>query len=682
MKRLARDDSGASLILALILITVIATVVSALMGLSDTSLRATLNMRDQASTSATAEAAVQAAVNNIRNSTFNAGTGQHCFGGSDTLSLANFAGTASASVSCTADPITAHIQCATAAQCNRPNAAILTTGNSATEDGITVDQPTGSTFRVHGPVFSNSTISINNGSLTTNNAVYARRACTGTITSTPAASCSYGSPNALGNDPHYAAAISSPPVYRALPTCDTANSVVTFRPGYYDDAVGLTNMMAGNSSCRHSTWWFQPGTYYFDFHNASTTRGPSLSSGDDVWRIDDGYLVAGTPVNAAGAVISTPSVPATIPGACANPLANPTATGVQFIFGGDSQLQIKSGQAEICGTYSTSKPPVAIYGLTSGSATTTALTGLTPSAVTGTGGYTNATVARLSTVDNSYASWKSVKKNDSATVTVTGYAPPAAIPAGSMLTSATVQVTHRHSDNGSSDKLSVDLTPTGGNTISGTVTGHAGGGAFQTDTITLDAAATGAIANAIYSGTFTGATIALTANLSANNDTEDVDAVVLNLSYVAPALRALSGCLTVVPYTGGGSSCALVSSLNYSGNKFYVQGTTYAPGAVMDLTLNNSAEQVFEFGVVLRALWVKETGSLRYDGPVIQIPDDSPGYTLAVYLTAYVCLSGGTCTPGSSSAILRAKVALVDADLSSPTAGQRQVVVISWSGTG
>jgi hypothetical protein len=72
-----------------------------------------------------------------------------------------------------------------------------------------------------------------------------------------------------------------------------------------------------------------------------------------------------------------------------------------------------------------------------------------------------------------------------------------------------------------------------------------------------------------------------------------------------------------VPYTGGGedgASCSLVTAVNNSGNQFYVQGTTYAPKAALDITLNNAAEQVFRFGVISRSLWVKETGSFSYSG--------------------------------------------------------------------
>jgi hypothetical protein len=122
----------------------------------------------------------------------------------------------------------------------------------------------------------------------------------------------------------------------------------------------------------------------------------------------------------------------------------------------------------------------------------------------------------------------------------------------------------------------------------------------------------------------------------------------------------------------------MITSVNNAGNQFYVQGTTYAPKAVVDVTLNNVAEQVFRFGVIARSLWVKETGSFTFGGPVIEVPDDSPGFVFSVYLSAYVCQGSGSCSPGGTPA-LRAKVAFVDADPVTPVAGNRQVVVLSWS---
>jgi hypothetical protein len=145
---------------------------------------------------------------------------------------------------------------------------------------------------------------------------------------------------------------------------------------------------------------------------------------------------------------------------------------------------------------------------------------------------------------------------------------------------------------------------------------------------------------------------------------------------VAPAFRAESGCVTNGPYTGNGnSSCALVSTVNNSGTQFYVQGTTYAPNAVLDITLNNAENQVFRFGLIARSLWVKETGSYTSTVPVIEVPDDSPGFVFSVFLSASVCPGGvPPCT------VINARVAYVDGSPTSPQPGHRQVSVLSWSG--
>jgi hypothetical protein len=118
--------------------------------------------------------------------------------------------------------------------------------------------------------------------------------------------------------------------------------------------------------------------------------------------------------------------------------------------------------------------------------------------------------------------------------------------------------------------------------------------------------------------------------------------------------------------------------VNTSGNKFYIQGTTYTPKAVVDITLNNVAAQVFRFGVISRSLFVKETGSFSYTGVVIEVPDDSPGYAFGVFLNAYLCPSSSTCD-ATGPVRLRAKVSIVDSTPDAPIPGQRQIAIDSWS---
>ncbi len=189
------------------------------------------------------------------------------------------------------------------------------------------------------------------------------------------------------------------------------------------------------------------------------------------------------------------------------------------------------------------------------------------------------------------------------------------------------------------------------------------------------------LAQRFYDDGFTGAQLNYTATVK-HQGIESVDSMQLELTYTAPALRAQSGCIVNGPYTGGGSAstCAMVTAVNNSGNRFYVQGTTYAPQAVLDVTLNNATEPIFRFGVVARSLWVKETGSVAFTGVVIEVPDDSPGFVFGVYLTAYVCPSSSTCAPGGTP-VARARVAYVDGDPANPVPGARQISVLSWSGS-
>ncbi|WP_206785987.1 hypothetical protein [Amycolatopsis sp. MtRt-6] len=663
-RRWKGDDAGAALPLVLVLVTVIAVVLGALLSFADTSVRTTVALRDQAASAYTADGALQAGINAIRNGTFTGAAGEHCFGGSDTLTLPDFGGAGPAAVSCTADPAKVLIQCPSLSVCNRPGNAILTLGTGG-EDGLNIQQPTGSAFRVHGVVYSNSNIRVVNGSLDTNTAVYARDACAGTIRSTPAPSCGYGG-SGLGADPGYAPALTSVPPRQPLPPCTKAGSLVTFQPGYYDDAAGLSAMMSSSSKCKDSTWWFTPGTYYFDFHNSAAVRPPSLPAGDDVWTIDNGFLVAGTPVDESGRVIAKPPVPAKIPGACSNPIEDAKAVGVQFVFGGDSRLAVKAGQAEICGTYRADRPPVALHGLTSGAESPVTAT-LGPASVTG-----DFTGTALSTVDGAGAAWIAPgKSGGSATLTATGFAPAAAPPAGTILTSAKVRVVHGNDRGASKDDRTAQFTPAGGAPIPLNLSSPNDGSA-ATDVTDV----TSQLAQAVYDGTFTGGRLSYAVNLK-HEGTELVDALQLELAYTPPALRAESGC-TQLMYPSG-AACALVTAVNNAGNRFYVQGTTYAPKAVLDITLNNATEPIFRFGVIARSLWVKETGSVTFTGPVIEVPDDSPGFVFGVYLSAYVCPGAGTCTPsGTPSA--RARVAYVDGDPTNPVPGARQVSVLSWSG--
>jgi hypothetical protein len=173
----------------------------------------------------------------------------------------------------------------------------------------------------------------------------------------------------------------------------------------------------------------------------------------------------------------------------------------------------------------------------------------------------------------------------------------------------------------------------------------------------------------VYDGSFDGLSVALTARLAAKDDTEDIDAVRLELRYTAPALRAADGCVTAGPYPSNTSACALISG------SVFVQGTVAAPLGVLDLTVAPGTPPVVSGGVVVRALRITATGKLT--GVVISRPDDSPGFTFGVQLTAYIC-PGALLCPASGRPALQARIGLVDADPAHPAAGRRAVTVLGW----
>jgi Tfp pilus assembly protein PilX len=378
-----RDDSGAALILALILITVVAVVTSAVLSLNDTNVRATVQLRSQASTASTADGAAQVAINAIRKSTYSFLTnGANCFqpANSPSLALDNFptAGT-SAFVSCSPDPgsdVSVVVN-----NNNKPANAILVLGSVASEGlQVTVNGVGGGgVLGVGGNVFSHSQISVNGGGaqlwvmppvpgqalLPGQTAAWVRATagagCTGAgqIKSTDIV-CNDPAGDIRGADPAYPApGPDATSVVRTPPTAKSAcpgntKPVITFSPGVYTNAA-LLNALTDNGGCKSGTIFkFTPGTYYFDFGTAGGTS--------DVWNLNNGgYLVGG---NQSG---STPALTAgtapTIPGACDNPLLTEGSQGVQFVFGGDSQLVVNHAQAELCGTWFPNAVPITIYGL-------------------------------------------------------------------------------------------------------------------------------------------------------------------------------------------------------------------------------------------------------------------------------------------------------------------------------
>jgi hypothetical protein len=723
-------DRGAALLLVLVIVTVIFLAGAALLTFSDTSIRTTVALRDQAGNAYNADGAAQVAIDSLSTgygftspALFENANNTTCFGPnttSGTLNLPDFYPAAngqnanvpsSASVVCTANPATGvNGTIVPINGKNRPGQAILTLGRINGEDGINVKNLSSTQpFSVKGTVKSNSNINVVSGTLQSTTAVTAFGPCSGSIVSVPAQNCNTNTNLADPNydfEPHFPTPPDPAdvvPTYQAVPA-SCSGGVVKFQPGYYDDAKALTDLMTGNGTCKDSTWWFTPGTYYFDFHNNTDDGDVYLGSGNsrggssaDQWAITRGTLVAGTPVDSNGTPLTSPGSSPAVPGSCQNPIKSVGAKGVQFIFGGDSQLALGgSANGEICGTYSATRPPIGVFGLKSGAATTKTLTG--SALQLSIAGNPPSPPRFVIAPTRTSATWaKTSSSSDSSTITVSGYAPPSAIPAGSIVKSATIRFRHGSSIGytttgpaNSRDSLALTFTPTGGTAISVAPSLPSTAG-LTVENLPIDASGSSTFARFVHDNGFTGADMAYTATLK-NQRTETFDNISVDIQYVAPAFRSENirmdrnstsdqNCMTQ-GYTGSTSGgCPVLSTgvlPNFSG-AFYVQGTTYTPIAAIDLTLNLATQQVLRFGVISRSLWIKEMGSFSYTGPVIEVPDTTTGGNSApvVFLTVYVCPA--TTPPSCSTNPGAIKALRVKAMMRDPTAPLSKMTILSWS---
>lgn len=704
--RRARNDRGALLVIAIIIVTIVAVVTGLVLTRGEGSLRATIALRDAARTSYAADAGAKVAINALRTGA-NAGAGTSpsyfvdadgtgCFGFDgtlenptnprDTLVLDNLMPKASGE---TQQAMSARVEC-------RPDDDTGVNGsavpiNNSNKPGyaiVTLDGPlnTEDTLKVHGGVYSNSAI---NGSVSLSAGdVRAVGSCTQTTVTAPGTKqCNTGTPLA---DPNYGDDLGAivPPLRKPPTTC--VSNVAIFEPGYYDNAATLTT---ASNLCALA--WFKPGTYYFDFHNdscANVCPSSLFGTGGNTWRLNGRKLIGGTWRGAGGNTNTPPPsgidmneeedgvrVPT-----CVSPITDVNAEGVQFVFGGSSRLYIdQNTEMELCGTYHANKPPIVMYGLKNGSTPTAAnANGLDVTGVGPVGNFVQATVPNLKNVDGVQATnanlafWarnsSGANSNQPSSMTVSGFAPGTALPKGSVLTGATLRVTHRSTGAANAMTLTPNL---GTGAITYTLPPRA---TLGTETINLTAR-TGwaAFQQAVHDEGFNGASFKFDASLG-KNQISQLDAVTLDLTYYVPVLRGQSGTCVAT-----GTSCPLVSMKN-GNNKIllYLQGTTYAPLGYFDILLGNFSAEVAKFGVVARQLdFAITNGNPSHTGPIFEIPDNSPGFgfdTTLVNLDVYVC-PGTSCTSGGELA-LNAKVKVFD-DGDPYAAGDREISVLSWSHT-
>ncbi len=156
---------------------------------------------------------------------------------------------------------------------------------------------------------------------------------------------------------------------------------------------------------------------------------------------------------------------------------------------------------------------------------------------------------------------------------------------------------------------------------------------------------------------------------------EQVDHLKLDLTWRPLAVRAQSGCVSAV------AGCAMLQTDNHT-DELYIQGTAYTPKALLDIRLVGVSGQVFRSGLVARAAALDVSPSNGYDGPLVELPDNTLAPTpLQVYLTAWTCPSGSCASPPSTAngwqVAGRTQVKYTDLNFV-PVTGQRGIEVKSW----
>lgn len=362
------DDRGAALLMVLIVVTVVALAGAAMLSFSDTSLRTTVALRDQGAGAYAADGAAQVAISELQNGSFPndcatlAGDGLPLGSGTNPFyrSAQSSSTALNAYVSCVPDPSTGTGGVINSA--NKPANAIWTVRSDFYYgNGQDYNWNSGKTINVaNGNVISETTIDIGSNTLAVTGTavqVLAKSQCWKNQQGRFLPPCS---PNAaLDPRPSYLAptGVVSP---APAPVCTWGStSYAAFSPGLYtnvDILNGIKRKNGNQNVCGAAdVVWFMPGTYYFDF--TGTWNAPSR-------------LVGGTPTDSTGAPIANPTLgnlntlnPAST-GACVDPRQGSTAPGVEFVFGGTSNIDLGSHEFEICATYSAGSVPIAIYGLT------------------------------------------------------------------------------------------------------------------------------------------------------------------------------------------------------------------------------------------------------------------------------------------------------------------------------
>lgn len=132
----------------------------------------------------------------------------------------------------------------------------------------------------------------------------------------------------------------------SVPTCAAAGGVVAFDPGAYNASqIAAMNAMFTQGTCDNVTFWFKPGTYFFD-------AAPDYAVGAVYFNNATTNVVFGEPKGWS----ATGKAPASVfPEAC-----DRTKPGVSIVLGRTTSIVHGNGAVAICGSPTSVSPPVPV----------------------------------------------------------------------------------------------------------------------------------------------------------------------------------------------------------------------------------------------------------------------------------------------------------------------------------
>jgi hypothetical protein len=603
-----RSEAGGSLILAMAMVTLISVALVAALGFATASLHTVSVIGTQRANTYAGDGAVQTAIQALRyNST--AGTtavGTAC----PSVSTAAVGAQGAATVTCQV------VQTYTPGGPSVPPYAIMAVGANAAEAGISVNAATYGPLDINAPLASNSpavgtsgvnSVAVSAGTLDlTGYTLDARGTCTGTITVTTPATDKRCSTGTAYPDPGYPSqtlpALTTP---NPAPVCAVANGVLQFGPGYYTNTAELETpdySPGSGPTCATGSLYFQPGVYYFDF-------GWDPSYTDAIWNVTQhvvGGEYKGWNPNTAASLPPVPSAAAANSNACKT-AADGATTGVQFVFGGASQMNVTASGAsvELCPdpTPTGTNQQIAIYGEPSGVPVVTNVTEVANAAVQTPTGWTNPLNTlpispSLTSIDTKYGA-DPIASGATESLSLNGYtAPVPLIPAAAVNVTAVLKMVHSESVASAATNVS-SITAYIGSTTSGcsfAATPHT----TTTATVTLATDTISVPQSSACIAALSGTTFSIIYKIVAATGktfTENLDGIDLVVSYNLPGEHAESGCTIVV------NSCPVVDVGGTGGlAKFVTWGTVYTPLGLVNADTNGTSVVGFRRGVVARAV--------------------------------------------------------------------------------